>query len=345
VKTSAFIAATLVLALLAGAGAVSAYDRSHEQRIAEGVTVGGVDVGGMERDAAAAKIRAALLEPLRRPVVARWHDRRFTLTPARAKVELDAHGSADAALHRSRQGNVFSRTFREVTGEELDANVDVNVTWSRAAVKRVVRRAQRVVDRKATDAELDLSKGQVDPTKSSTGRQLRARTLEKTLTAALLSRSESRTVPVEARTLEPKVSTADLVKKYPAILIINRSAFKLTLYKDLKPSKSYGIAVGQAGLETPAGLYNIQNKAVNPAWHVPNSDWAGSLAGKVIAGDDPSNPIKARWMGIYNGAGIHGTSDAGSIGSAASHGCIRMRIPEVVELYDEVPVGAPVYIS
>ena len=59
----------------------------------------------------------------------------------------------------------------------------------------------------------------------------------------------------------------------------------------------------------------------------------------------PENPLKARWMGIYNGAGIHGTDADASIGTAASHGCIRMRIPEVIELYDQVPVGAPVYIG
>ena len=145
--------------------------------------------------------------------------------------------------------------------------------------------------------------------------------------------------------MQPKVSTKQLAEKYPAVLIVNRGTFKLTLYKNLKQAKTYGIAVGQVGLDTPAGLYNIQNKAVNPAWHVPNSDWAGDLAGKVIAGDDPSNPIKARWMGIYDGVGVHGTSDDASIGSAASHGCIRMHIPDVEELYDEVPVGAPIYIA
>ena len=58
------------------------------------------------------------------------------------------------------------------------------------------------------------------------------------------------------------------------MLIVDRGAFKLTLYKNLKLAKTYGIAVGQVGLETPAGLYHIQNKAVNPAWHVPNSAWA-----------------------------------------------------------------------
>jgi lipoprotein-anchoring transpeptidase ErfK/SrfK len=77
---------------------------------------------------------------------------------------------------------------------------------------------------------------------------------------------------------------------------------------------------------------------------VPNSPWAGDLAGKVIP-PGPDDPIKARWMGIYAGAGIHGTDADGSIGSAASHGCIRMHIPDVIELYDEVSVGTPVYIA
>ena len=71
------------------------------------------------------------------------------------------------------------------------------------------------------------------------------------------------------------------------------------------------------GLETPAGLYNIENKQTDPYWHVPNSDWAGSLAGQVIP-PGPQNPIKARWLGIIGGAGIHGTTDDASIGSNAT---------------------------
>ena len=50
-------------------------------------------------------------------------------------------------------------------------------------------------------------------------------------------------------------------------------------------------------------------------------------------------------MGIYNGAGIHGTTDIASLGSAASHGCVRMSIPDVIDLYDRVDVGTPIYIG
>ena len=84
---------------------------------------------------------------------------------------------------------------------------------------------------------------------------------------------------------------------------------------------------------------------MNPAWSVPNSAWAGGLAGTVVPGGTPQNPLKARWLGIFDGAGIHGTDRSARSARAASHGCIRMAIPDVIELYDQVPVGAPIYIA
>jgi lipoprotein-anchoring transpeptidase ErfK/SrfK len=145
--------------------------------------------------------------------------------------------------------------------------------------------------------------------------------------------------------VKAKVTTAELGAKYPKVIIVNRGGFQLTLYDHLKVSKTYRIAVGQAGLETPAGRYTITNKAVNPAWHVPNSPWAGSLAGTVIPGGVPSNPLKARWLGVYDGVGVHGTDARYSIGTNASHGCIRMLVEDVIKLYDQVPVGTPIYIN
>ena len=59
----------------------------------------------------------------------------------------------------------------------------------------------------------------------------------------------------------------------------------------------------------------------------------------------PDDPLKARWLGFYDGSGIHGTDDIGSLGTAASHGCIRMSIPDVTELYSLVPMHTPIYIA
>lgn len=50
-------------------------------------------------------------------------------------------------------------------------------------------------------------------------------------------------------------------------------------------------------------------------------------------------------MGIFDGAGIHGTDETYSLGSAASHGCVRMSVPDVIDLYDRVDVGTPIYIG
>jgi lipoprotein-anchoring transpeptidase ErfK/SrfK len=79
---------------------------------------------------------------------------------------------------------------------------------------------------------------------------------------------------------------------------------------------------------------------------VPKSAWAGALAGKVIP-PGPQDPIKARWMAFNGGAGIHGIdpSEYGTIGHNASHGCVRMRIPDVIALYARSPVGTPVFVA
>jgi lipoprotein-anchoring transpeptidase ErfK/SrfK len=340
------IGALLVFALLAAAGAVYAYDNGRAKRIAEGVSIDKIAVGGMTVAQARAKLRSGVLEPLSQPVVATYKDRKFTLTPKAANVGVDIDGSVQAALDASRSGNFISRTWRDVTGGKVQRDVPLRVTYSQAAIDKVVSRVSKKLNEPARDADVgNLEKGQVNPTTSRNGLRVRNVTLARGLQRELLDRSGHTPVPVLTKVVKPKVTTKKLADQYPAIILVNRGAFKLTLYKNLKLAKTYNIAVGQVGLETPAGLYHVQNKAINPAWHVPNSDWAGDLAGKVIPGGTPENPLKARWLGIFDGAGIHGTDAVNSIGTAASHGCIRMRIPDVEELYDEVPVGAPVYIA
>jgi len=344
-RTKSFIAiCTVVVALLAAGGGVFAYDSSRDDVIAEGVRISGVDVGGLRAGQARERLQRALLEPLSRPVVARYKGRRYRLTSKQAGVGVNIDRSVGQAIERSRSGSILERTVRGLTGGRVRATIPVDITYDKQAVARVVRRVERDLEREPVDAGVELNPSGVVRKPSRDGLQVRARTLERDLAEALVATTGARRVRVQARTVKPAVTTAELAERYPAIVIVNRNQFRLTLYKNLKLAKTYRVAVGQAGLETPAGRYTIQNKAENPAWHVPDSDWAGDLAGKVIPPDDPKNPIKARWMGIYNGAGIHGTDAVGSLGTAASHGCIRMAIPDVIELFDQVPVASPVLI-
>jgi lipoprotein-anchoring transpeptidase ErfK/SrfK len=339
------LAAVLVVIAVGGVGGVYAYDHGKRNLIAEGVKVNNVPIGGMTTAQAEKKLSATLLAPLDRPVKVTYKDREFTLTQKQARIGINIKGSVARALERSQQGDMFSRTWRNVRNKTLDTELAAEVSWNKPSVNRLVKRVRKSIESNPVDAKVDLSKGQVNQSPSSTGLRVKYNTLAKEVEKTLLEPGNTRPVKVHTTVVQPKVSSKQLAEKYPAVLIVNRDAFKITLYKNLKQAKTYGIAVGQVGLDTPAGLYTIQNKAINPAWHVPNSAWAGKLAGKVIAGDDPSNPIKARWMGVYDGVGVHGTSDDASIGSRASHGCIRMHIPDVEELYDQVPVGSPIYIA
>jgi lipoprotein-anchoring transpeptidase ErfK/SrfK len=344
-KRVAVIAAVVGLLLLAGAGAVYAYDRSNAEEIGKDVRVGGVDVSGLTPEQARAKLRAAVVEPLSRPVVVRGKGERFKLTAQRAKVDVDIDGSIEAAMEQTRSGSMFDRTWRDLRGEPVGVELELDIDYSKRAIRRLVERVGKTLDKPAVDASVDLESGDVTPQPSETGRRVLAKKLKREVRRRLLDVGPVKTVRAKTEVVQPKVTTEELAEKYPAVLVVNRGSFQMTLYKGLEQAKTYSVAIGAVGFDTPTGLYHIQNKAINPAWSVPNSDWAGELAGQVIPGGTPQNPLKARWMGIYDGAGIHGTDATGSIGSAASHGCIRMLIPDVIELYDQVPVGAPIYIS
>ncbi len=342
-RNLAIIAVMTLVVLLVGTGVVYAFDASREDRIAKGMRIGGVDVGGLSADDATAKLRRELVAPLERAVVVDAGDKAFRLTAREARVRVNSGELVDEAVDASREGSFLSRAWRDVTGGKVDRHVAPTIEYSKPAVQRLVDRVRVTMSRPAKDANVDISTTSVSVKESQTGRTIDSKRLKAQVQAAMTDVRADRRLRAPLKKVQPKVTTAELADKYPAIITVDRNNFRLRLFKDLKLEKTYGIAVGQAGLETPAGEYTIQNRAENPAWHVPDSDWAGELAGQVIP-PGPENPIKARWMGIYDGAGIHGTDAVNSIGTNASHGCIRMRIPEVEELYDQVRVGTPVYI-
>ena len=218
------------------------------------------------------------------------------------------------------------------------------MTYSTDAVEQLVKRVEKKLNRPARDAEVDFPS--LEKVKEQKGRRVKAAALQQRIAQALTVPGVER--PREGAGADPQAEGhpgASSPASTPCVLVADRYNFKLRLYRDLNLQKEYTVAVGALGFDTPAGLYHIQNKAVDPAWHVPNSDWAGDLAGTIVPGGTAENPLKARWLGIFDGAGIHGTDQTYSLGSAASHGCIRMAIPDVIELYDQVPVGAPIYIA
>jgi len=342
-KTSiAVLIAALLLVLVVG-GAY-AYDSSQKDEIADGVTVGGVDVGGLSEEEAVAKVRRKLLAPLQHSLKVGFDGETWELSGEQLKIRADLDGAVEEALEDSQEGGFPGRLVRYVSGGEVEESITPEVEYSVPAVNRFVRRVAEDVNREPKDADVEPSGDSLEVVAGEPGRKLRDNLLEKGLKAAVLNANAPHTIKAKVHSIAPEVTKKEVAAEYPSYLTLDRSTFTLRLWKHLKLAKTYTVAVGMEGLETPEGLYEIQEKEENPVWHVPLSDWAGSLAGQTIP-PGPSNPIKARWMGIYEGAGIHGTEETYSLGSAASHGCVRMAIPDVEELYDQVEVGTPIFIG
>lgn len=342
-KTSIALIVAGVLLVVCAAGAY-AYDSSQKDQIAEGVTIAGVDVGGLDEDEAAALVERKLLAPLRHELRVAYDGESWRLPGARLKVHADVDAAVAEAIEDSQDGGLPARLVRYVTGGDVSESISPEVTYSEPAVNRFVRRVAEEINREPRSADVEASGDSLEVVAGENGRKLRDNALTDDLNAAVLNANAPHTIVAKVHATKPEVTKSEVAAEYPSYLTLDRSTFTLRLWENLKLAKTYTVAVGMEGLETPEGLYAIQEKEENPTWHVPDSDWAGSLAGTTVP-PGPSNPIKARWMAIYEGAGIHGTEETYSLGSAASHGCVRMAIPDVEELYDRVEVGTPIYIG
>ena len=323
----------LVLAACAAPSAHAADGRI----IPDGVSAGGVDLSLLTVDEATARLAAdpALGAALRQDLVLGAAGVAWRLPVARLALTFDAAKTADRA----------SQVPTSVTddGTPIPVAVPLAVTYSRAAVHAFVARVAAGSYRSGRDARLRITLEHMLVRRSIVGHRLDKRAATRAIDAALTG--AARRLHQRLLAIEPRRSTRDLRRAYGTVITVDREHFRLRLFKGLRIAKRYPIAVGMAGLDTPAGLYRIHDKQVNPAWYVPRSAWAGSLQGQTIPGGAPDNPLKARWLGIANGIGIHGTAEDWSIGSRASHGCIRMHVSDVIDLYPRVPVGTSVLIG
>ena len=300
-----------------------------DDRIDDGVRIGSVDVGGLDAKAARKRVSSRLSAAVRRPVTVTYRSQRFVLRPDLAGVRIDADASVKAA--QDSDGGV----------------VRPRVSYDRAKVDGFVARVAKRVERPARDADVDVRDGKLSRTRARNGVKVKRPQLEAQLVrAAAEPAAKRRKVKLPVTVIERADRTlVDLAKRYPTVIGIDRDAKTLRLYENLRLTRRYKIAVGQQGLESSAGRYKIEEKIVNPPWHAPDKAWAGELAGQTIPADDPRNPLVARWMGYHDGEGIHGTKDIESLGTQASHGCIRMSPKAVKQLFRRVKVGTPVFLQ
>ena len=312
------------------------------ERIASGISAAGIDVSGLTVDEAAARLEEAYGARLQEGVIVQRADMTFRMTATGAKVAFDPQTTAKRALYAGRQAQQALATPGAVPS---GTDVPLAVRHDEAAVRRFTARIDSRIGRPARDATLRITPRRVRVTHSGKGRDINAEQLAKDIGAAFDDPRLPRVFKPALLTVKPKVTADELRKSASTVITIQQSTFTLRLFKHLKVVKKYKVAVGQPQYPTPRGRFSIANKQVDPTWSVPNSPWAGELAGSTVVGGSAANPLKARWMGIANGVGIHGTGEGYSIGTRASHGCIRMHVPDVIALFKRVPVGTPVLIA
>ena len=217
------------------------------------------------------------------------------------------------------------------------AHVRLFVVVRAAAVRSYVRRLARSFHRGPVDSEVSLFGVEPFVSEGSAGRDVER---ERAVRAIVYSLVHNQRRPVRLPVNRPpqQVSRAN----FGPVIVIRRGSNLLYLYEGMRLVRRFGVATGQAAYPTPLGRWSIAVKWRDPWWIPPDSPWARGAA-PVPPG--PGNPLGTRWMGLTApGVGIHGTPDAASIGYSASHGCIRMYIPDAEWLFDQVDIGTPVFI-
>jgi lipoprotein-anchoring transpeptidase ErfK/SrfK len=288
-----------------------------EPKIAPGATIARIPVGGMTKEQARAAVETEFDKKLRFAL----RTRRWGVAPATLGSYPYLEPSLSAAL-----------------AAPPNVGVKLRVKLHLGKIRRYVAYVDRVMSRAPKNSELLLRNLKPFLTKPRAGVEVRTLALERAIVRALV-RTERRTpIPLPVKVVQPTVTRST----YGPIIVIRRGSRRLYLYRNTAHVRTFRIAVGTPQYPTPLGRYRVVTKEKHPTWNPPDSPWAAGL-GPVPPG--PSNPLGTRWIGTSApGIGIHGTPQPWTVGTAASHGCIRMYMREVEWLFERVRIGTPVFI-
>jgi lipoprotein-anchoring transpeptidase ErfK/SrfK len=254
-------------------------------------------------------------------------------------MTADVEGAVARALAVADDLSFTSRVYHRLRNIPVDASLDLPYREHRGDVKAFVQQAFDEVAQPAVDARFALVDGELVTNRSHTGQELAIGAATDRIVEALGQRTEAVEVPV--RPVEPSVTTAALGQS----IVVDISENHLYLYDGLKVVADYPVATAAAGYTTPVGTWEVVDKRENPTWYNPAPDTWGADLPPVIA-PGPGNPLGTRAIYLNApGIRIHGTYSSSSIGTYASHGCIRMYIADSEALYAQVDMGARVIIK
>lgn len=327
-----------VLLLSGAAYGAYRYDAVTSHRILPGVEVAGVEVGGMTRPEAINAVRVAAEKLLQRDIEVAVDDQTWHVTPEELGTTADIEAKVDAALSVTDEFSWPSRVIRRILNRSANRSFQLEYAHQESHIDRFVEVVSRGIYQDSVSAEVAVRGGKIRLTKPVAGRALLSTPSRDALIDAIRDRED--VVEFAVRTMKPRVTGEDLGHT----IVVRMSKNKLFLFKGLRLQKTYPVATGSPGFPTPQGEWTVVDKVENPSWTNPAPDgWGADLPRYIPPG--PGNPLGTRALYLdAPGIRIHGTYSADSIGTYASHGCIRMFIPDVEELFQIVEIDTRVLI-
>jgi L,D-transpeptidase catalytic domain len=319
-----------VIATLAAVTAPAASGTAPE-RLPDDATIAGIGVGGMGPIEAKRTVSASLA-PLyeTRPIAIRVKHKDTLVMPSKAGLVIYYDWMVKRAF-------ALAGAHKPVA---VPLHLGVKNATRDAAIASVAQRYYRA----PRDARVRFGVTTIRRIRARMGHALDAALVRKRLEQELRHPTTGRVVAGRVVRVKPAITTASLRKRYPAYISIDRTTHTLRLFRALRLVRRYPVAVGAAGFETPAGLRHVLYKDKNPSWTAPNRPWASPYQGQTFPPGDPRNPLRAWFIALGDGIGIHGTSEEWTVGTSASHGCIRMHTGDVEQVAKLTPIGTPVLI-
>lgn len=329
-----------VAAFLALASAVSVYaDSRHRGEMFPRTVVLGVDVTGMTKDEAVKTVREEVVDPLMTPLTVRFRDWEWAINPSEIGLDVDVESLMDMAYRQGWERPALERAFRRAFNRPLSIEIGLEYSLNKDLLLKKLNGIAATIDREVVNASLnfDFQTGKLTFRPSRDGLLMDVEATLKVVEEGLLS--HNRVVEPVVKVTPPSLSSDDV----QTVLVVDIMGNTLTWYNKDTPVKTYYVATGEPKYPTPLGKYYIIRKEENPVWINPNTEWSKDMPPRIEPG--PNNPLGVRAL-VTSAAGgtvlIHGTNNL--VPGLHSHGCIRMANWAILELFDHVSVGTPLFI-
>lgn len=331
----------LLVVGVAGSAAAVRREASNGSVLLRGMEVGGVPIDGLNFNAAQKLLTDRFEKPLDRSIQVTMDGQFLVSTTQRqlgASTNVQEVHRKALELHSSMPP--LKRLWYRITGMTVGSNLQVKTQAEDKVAADFIAGIAKKVNRAPQDASVALVGGTPRFKEETPGFALDEQAAREAVKQALAS--PDKPVNLTGVAVAPAVTR----ESFKDVIVVKVGENKLYHYQGASLRKTYNVATGLPRYPTPVGNFEITQKRFRPTWVNPaksKGKWGENLPASI--GPGPGNPLGTRAMNLNSpGIRIHGTSTEASLGFNASHGCIRMNMSDVEELFELVGVGTPVLI-